>query len=401
MDFISASTLNYRPVYSATTPSEISVTGMTIYYDEYWLSSIETHNAPLPIPTDCEQSNTVGFIIGNTFSDQPNGSNWVGVGTFANNSPIVVTSGQCTQITPNLNVTAQGGCGLTINENIGSATLIASSPGGEPFTYYLDGIESNSPIFSNLSNGGHTAQVLDGDGNLSEVVPFTVNNAVLSQSYFNPCSYTYNFNFSNSTIQGYKKSGFRARLLNTTSNCLMSAKIRIIFDYREWYPGQITTPQTILPTVPSNTNTITLNNNPVSTTWTLSSSSSYSFPVNGCSPTGQVLFWPGSLRTYESDVLTNLSLNSLIEVKDIGFTWTWGSTSWNSQQYPNCKPSVSGTATVQLFDIVLNTPATCQCILPPTNITIGVMKIGIGYVNNVQAPSPPFINTPININCTV
>jgi len=168
---------------------------MTIYYDDYWLSSIETHNAPLPIPTDCIQSNTVSFTIGNVFSDQPMGSNWVGGGTFANISPIIVTSGQCSQITPALNVTAQGGCGLSINENIGSATLITSSPGGEPFTYYLDGIESNSPIFSNLSNGGHTAQVLDGNGNLSEVVSFTVNNSVLLQSYFNPCSYTSPSNF--------------------------------------------------------------------------------------------------------------------------------------------------------------------------------------------------------------
>jgi len=402
LDFVSASTLNSRPVYSATTPSEISVTGMTIYYDDYWLSSIETHNAPLPIPTDCIQSNTVSFTIGNVFSDQPMGSNWVGGGTFANTSPIVVTSGQCSQITPTLSVNAQGGCGLSINENIGSATLIANSPGGEPFTYYLDGIESNSPIFSNLSNGGHTAQVLDSNGNLSEVVSFTVNNSVLLQSYFNPCSYTSPSNFLNSTTQGYKKTNFKARLLNTTSNCLFNAKIRIIFDYREWYPGQTSTPQTMLPTVPSNTNTVTLNNIPVSTTWTLASSTTYSFPGPvSCSPLGQFLFWPGNVRTYESTNITNISLNSLIEVKDIGFTWIWGATTWNSQQYPNCKPSLSGTATVQLFDIVPKVQSSCQCILPPTNITIGVMQIGIGYVNNVQAPSPPFINTPTNINCTV
>ena len=403
LDFISASTLNYRPVYSATTPSEISVTGMTIYYDEYWLSSIETHNASLPIPTDCEQSNTVGFIIGNTFSDQPNGSNWTGVGTFANTSPIIVTSGQCSQIVPNLSITAQGGCGLTINENIGSATLIASSPGGEPFTYYLDGIESNSPIFSNLSNGGHTAQVLDGDGNLSEVVPFTVNNTLISQSYFNPCSYTPPGNFLNSTTQGYKKTNFKARLLNTTSNCLFNVKVRIIFEYREWYPGQLTTPQTMLPTVPSNTNTVTLNNSLVSTTWTLTSNQTTFFSVPTCNV--PVLnfntLYPAYSQTYESTNITNISLNSLLEVKDIGFTRNWGSSTWNSQQYPNCKPSLSGTATVQLFDIVPKVQSSCQCILPPTNITIGVMKIGIGYINNAQAPSPPFINTPTNINCTV
>lgn len=403
LDFVSASTLNYRPVYSATTPSEISVTGMTIFYDEYWQSSVETHNSPLPIPTDCNQSNTVGFTIGNILSDQPTGSTWISSGTFVDVSPIVVTSGQCTQIVPNLSVSAQGGCGLTINENIGSATLIANSPGGEPFTYYLDGLESNSPVFNNLSNGGHTAQVLDGNGNLSEVVSFTVNNSVVSQSYFNPCSYTSPTNFLNSTTGGYKKSSFKARLLNTTSNCLFNAKIRIIFEYREWYPGQLTTPQTMLPTVPSNTNTVTLNNSLVSTTWTLTSNQTTLFSVPTCNNPVFIfnISYPAYSQTYESTNITNISLNSLIEVNNIGFTWSWNSTTWNSQQYPNCKPSVSGTATVQLFDITPKNTATCQCVLPPQNITIGVMKIGVGYVNNVQAPSPPFINTPTNINCTV
>lgn len=403
LDFVSASTLNYRPVYSATTPSEISVTGMTIFYDEYWQSSVETHNSPLPIPTQCNQSNTVGFTIGNILSDQPTGSTWISSGTFVDVSPIVVTSGQCTQIVPNLSVSAQGGCGLTINENIGSATLIANSPGGEPFTYYLDGLESNSPVFNNLSNGGHTAQVLDGNGNLSEVVSFTVNNSVVSQSYFNPCSYTSPTNFLNSTTGGYKKSSFKARLLNTTSNCLFNAKLRIIFEYREWYPGQVATPQEILPTVPSNTNTISLNNNLVSTTWSLTNNQTSYFSVLACNKPGLTssTLYPGYTQTYESTNITNISLNSLIEVNNIGFTWSWNSTTWNSQQYPNCKPSVSGTATVQLFDITPKNTATCQCVLPPQNITIGVMKIGVGYVNNVQAPSPPFINTPTNINCTV
>ena len=402
LDFISASTLNYRPVYSATTPSEISVTGMTIYYDEYWLSSIETHNAPLPIPTDCEQSNTVGFIIGNTFSDQPNGSNWIGFGTFANVSPIIVTSGQCSQITPTIIVTTQGGCGLTINDNIGTAVAIANPQSGEPYTYYLDGVESVSNIFNNLGNGGHTVQVLDGNGNLSQVVPFTMNNLVVSQTSWDYCSYVNTF--TNAINGGVKKDNFKARFLNTTSNCSIRAKLRIIYEYAEWSPNNQNTSQTITPIVsPLQGLVLYRNNTQVPIIWQLVSSQDTTFIIPSCSPANAFQPFTKTIQVYETTSFVTISLNTLIEVRGVGFNWLWNTTAPLST-YPYCFPSVSGTSTVQIFNANLLFPPNCQCILPPQDVTIGVSQINVNRRNTTLVGSV-ILNTPANIpanmNCTV
>ena len=396
LDFVSASTLNSRPVYNLSTPSEISVTGMTIYYDEYWLSSVETHNAPLPIPTDCEQSNTVLFTIGNIFSDQPMGSNWIGGGTFANVSPIIVTSGQCSQITPALSVNAQGGCGLT--DDIGSVVLFANPSSGQPYTYYVDGIEYNTPVVSNLGSGGHTAQVLDVNGNLSNVVSFTINNSPLSQTYWDYCSYQ--SSFSNNNTGGFKKVNFKARFLNTTSNCKMSAKIRIIYEYTKWYPNlNENLPQNITPyTSQGQELFLYVNNAIVQTNWQLVSSQDTFIINQSCVPSGLYLTWPKYTRVYETTTtIENLTLNSLVEVRNAGFAWSWGSSS-QIPSYPQCPPGLSGTSTVQIFNVQPFTQSSCQCILPPQDVTIGVSKIRVDF--KPGGPPTP-INTPLNTSCTV
>jgi hypothetical protein len=400
LDFVSASTLNSRPVYSATTPSEISVTGITIYYDEYWLSSIETHNAPLPIPTDCEQSNTVSFTIGNTLSDQPMGSNWIGGGTFANTSPIVVTSGQCSQITPTVITNAQGGCGLT--DDIGSVVLFANPSSGQPYTYYVDGFEYNTNIVSNLGSGGHTAQVLDVNGNLSNVVSFTINNSPLSQTYWDYCSYVNTF--TNTINGGIKKDNFKARFLNTTSNCSIRAKLRIIYEYAEWSPNNQNTSQSITPY--TGTQLLVYLNNVIQPTVTfqLISSQNTIFGIPSCSPTNTFQPFTKTIQVYETTNFINfITLNSLVEVRGVGFGWAWNTTA-PLLSYPQCYPSVSGTSTVQIFNATLTQSSNCQCILPPQDVTIGVSQINVNrrnttLVGNVILNTPA--NIPANMNCTV
>jgi hypothetical protein len=398
LDFVSASTLNSRPVYNLSTPSEISVTGMTIYYDNYWLSSIETHNAPLPIPTDCEQSNVVSFKIGNPFSDQPNGSNWIGGGTFAGISPVVVTSGQCTQITPTLSVNAQGGCGLT--DNIGSVILFPNPSSGQPYRYYVDGIEYNTPVVSNLGNGGHTGQVLDVNGNLSNVVSFTINNSPLSQTYWDYCSYVNTF--TNVIDGGVKKNNFKARFLNITSNCSIRAKIRIIYEYAKWYPNQNQNiPQTIVPSTSQITGLLLyVDNTFVSTSFQLISSQDTTFGISSCSPTGAFQPFTKTIQIYETSFfITNLTLNSLIELKGVGYNWSWNTAS-PSPSYPNCFPGLSGTSTVQIFNSTLTQSSNCQCILPPQDITIGSSQIYVTRRATTLAANV-ILNTPSNTSCTV
>ena len=400
LDFVSASTLNYRPVYSATTPSEISVTGMTIFYDEYWQSSVETHNSPLPIPTDCNQSNTVGFTIGNILSDQPTGSTWISSGTFVDVSPITVTSGTCVQTTPTVIVSAQGGCGLSTNLNIGTAVVSANPQSGEPYTYYLDGVESVSNIFNNLGNGGYTVQVLDVNGNLSQVVPFTINNLVVTQSSWDNCFYT--STFSNLITGGNKKTNFKARLLNTTSNCLMKVKIRITYEFARWYPNLNTNlPQTITPATTTGTGLLVYVNNTLTTTsFQLVSTQDSAFTLPACTPSGSFLSWIKTTQVYETTTfVNNLTLNSLIEVRGVGFGWVWNTAQPNTN-YPQCFPGISGTSTVQIFNVQLANPSNCQCILPPQDKTIGSSQIYVTrrattLVGNV------ILNTPINTSCTI
>ena len=398
LDFVSASTLNSRPVYNLSTPSEISVTGMTIYYDNYWLSSIETHNAPLPIPTDCEQSNVVSFKIGNPFSDQPNGSNWIGGGTFAGISPVVVTSGQCTQITPTLSVNAQGGCGLT--DNVGSVVLFANPSSGQPYTYYVDGIEYNTPVVSNLGNGGHTGQVLDVNGNVSNVVSFTINNSPLSQTYWDYCSYVNTF--TNGTNGGVKKDNFKARFLNTTSNCSMTAKIRIVYEYTKWYPNlNQNIPQNITPSTTIGSGLLVYVNNVITTTtFQLISSQDTTFVIPSCSPPNSYQPFIKTTQVYETTNFTNsLTLNSLIEVKGVGFSWSW-STATPNFNYSQCYPALSGASTVQIFNVQSLGQSSCQCILPPQDVTIGVSKIHVSRKAPTLAANV-ILNTPSNTSCTV
>ena len=391
LNFVSASTYNYRPLYSATTPSNISVTGMTLYYEDYWLSSIQTHNAPLAVPGECTQQNTVSFNIGNIDSIQPTDSAWIGGGTFTGVNNISVIEGTCAQTTPpTLTVQSENVC--TTSSCQASATITANSPNGGPFIYFVDDVQSNSPIFENLCTGSHIAQVIDGVGNLSNIVSFTVQSNVPAQATALSCITFPVNNIVNTTTGGNKKFTFKFKLQNISQGCLMSAKVRIIYSYKEWSPDDSTPNQTITPYTPSNTILAQ------TVTWTESTTSA-SFGVPGCSTDPSVILtWPNYVKTYESTQLINLTNNTIIELNNLGYSWTWGAQKETNPSYPGCKPNVFGSVTVQLFDFKLKTAALCPCLLPPNNITSSIAQVSLAYNNTTQVPNAN--SSPISPNCT-
>jgi|688.fasta_scaffold05819_16 hypothetical protein len=179
LNFISASTQNYHPVYSLVNISDIGVTGMTLSYGSNgWVSSVENQNT-FSITNDC----SIGIISftknPSPLNDQPTGI-WIGggigniVGVSAN-----FLEGACSANTQStvvdLQYQTEPGCSF-INENNGSVTLIATSNSGGPFTYYVDGQLKNSNVIFGLSVGSHTAQAIDSNGNISDSVSFEIIN---------------------------------------------------------------------------------------------------------------------------------------------------------------------------------------------------------------------------------
>ena len=176
LNFTSGSTQNYHPVYSLVNISDIGVTGMTLYYGtDGWFSSIENQD-PFSVATDC-QIGIISFTKNpNTSDDQPTGI-WIGggigdiVGVSAN-----VLEGSCSSNNlanlVNLHVQSNGYCSTL--QSAGSATLIADSINGGPFTYYLNNVQISSNIIFGLSYGSYVAQAVDSNGLTSNPVTFTI-----------------------------------------------------------------------------------------------------------------------------------------------------------------------------------------------------------------------------------
>lgn len=365
LNFTSASTYNLRPLYTLDNPSEISVTGMSLYWDVNWLTSVENHNAPLPIPTECQQEQTSSFTIQNPFAIKPQDSGWYGSGTFTPGpsiSSIIVTSGVCSAITPTLTVQVENYCDNS-TQCQGVATLTPTSSFGGPYTYFVDGVEQNSPVFFNLCGGGHTAQVIDGDGNLSDIISFDIVSTTPSNITFENCTYSSGA-IVNTTLGGNQKWDFQTIISNIPSSCKTIGKVRLIFEYASY--GYSSGSATITPSLP------------LSGTWNLISNISQSETTSTCGT------YNVTTRVYES---SNFILNSspyTLQIDNCGFTWTFSSPlSLNN----NCKPQVKGKVTAQMYSITASGAGCCVNI--PNTYSIGVSQIQITYN---KSPLLPTIN---------
>jgi hypothetical protein len=371
LNFTSASTYNLRPLYTLDNPSEISVTGMSLFWNTSWVSSVENHNSPLPIPTQCQQEQTCSFTIQNPFAIKPQDSGWYGSGTFTPGpsiSSIIVTSGVCSAITPTLTVQVENYCDNS-TQCQGGVTLIPSSSFGGPYTYFVDDVEQNSPVFFGLCGGGHTAQVIDGDGNLSDIVSFNITSTTPSTIGYSNCVFSAGA-IVNLNTGGNKRWNFRTVISNIPSSCQLIGKVRITYQYL--YSGA-TANIGISPILPSGT-------------WNLIIDQSTTQPAVGNCP-AYVIY----TKVYES---TNYTLNvfgSTIQINNCGFSWIF-----NNPSGLCSNKDVRGIVTVQMYSI---TPSGAQCCItiPPT-YTIGTSTVHMRY-NKITPPTPiTLTNTSLQCN---
>jgi hypothetical protein len=354
LNFTSASTYNLRPLYTLSNPSEISVTGMTLYWDNSWLTSVENHNAPLAIPTQCQQAQTCSFTIQNPYAIKPQDSGWNGSGTFSSGpsiSSIIVTSGVCSAITPTLSVQVTNYCNNT-TQCQGHATLVANSSFGGPYTYFVDGVQQNSPVFNTLCAGGHTAQVIDGDGNLSDITSFNISTTTPSIIAKSNCVYT---NFNNNTLNNFYNGGnlnwnFKSTLSNIPIGCNLTVKVQLVYQYAAY--GEPVNSSIITPVLPS------------TGTWTLFSQTST--PVNSSCGT-----YNENVKVFSTTLTTN-STSYQILLPDCGFNWQFNSTSVTNL---SCPPKVYGKITVAVTSIFFN--GNNCCITPPSAYVIGYSSVEV------------------------
>lgn len=371
LNFTSASTFNLRPLYTLDNPSEISVTGMSLYWNVNWLTSVENHNAPLVIPTQCQQEQTSSFVIQNPFAIKPQDSGWNGSGTFTpgpSMSSVIVTSGVCSAITPTLTVQVSNFCN-TSTQCQGSATLIPSSSFGGPYIYFVDGVEQNSPIFFNLCGGGHTAQVIDGDGNLSDIVSFNIVSTTPTTIGYSNCVFS-TLPAVNQNTGGNKKWNFKTTLTNIPP-CAFFGKVRLIFETSAYgfIPGSGSV--SITEQLPSTFN------------WNLISTSTSTVADNSC---GSYLV---TVRTYESSNILIFGSPDEILISNCGFNWLFQS--GPLQLSPSCEPQVKGKVTVQMFSVTQSSSGCC--VITPSTYTIGVSQLHYQYRKSLPAQEINLTNT--------
>jgi hypothetical protein len=387
LNFTSASTYNFRPLYTLDNPSEISVTGMSLYWNVNWLTSVENHNSPLPIPTQCQQEQTSSFTIQNPFAIKPQDSGWNGSGTFTpgpSMSSVIVTSGVCSAITPTLSVQVVNFCNNS-NQCQGTVTMTPSSSFGGPYTYFVDNVQQNSPVVFNLCGGGHTAQVIDGDGNLSDVVSFDIVSTTPSIISYESCTYS-SGSVVNLNSGGNKKWNFQTIISNKPAACNLVGRVRITYQYTDF--GYSTPAVSISPTLPLGT-------------WTLISTSTSTETTQDCGT------YDVTTRVYES---SNYNINSspyTLLISNCGFNWVFNNPSGLNSGCINSNIKVRGAVTVKMISLTASgniccviTPADYQIgntatvnvlynkILPPT-----VSQTNIGTQCNPSAPSPVDIQT--------
>jgi hypothetical protein len=387
LNFTSASTYNFRPLYTLDNPSEISVTGMSLYWSTNWLTSVENHNAPLPIPTQCQQEQTSSFTIQNPFAIKPQDSGWNGSGTFTpgpSMSSVIVTSGVCSAITPTLLLQVVNFCNNS-NQCQGTVTMIPSSSFGGPYTYFVDNVQQNSPVVFNLCGGGHTAQVIDGDGNLSDVVSFDIVSTTPSIISYESCTYS-SGSVVNLNNGGNKKWNFQTIISNKPDACNLVGRVRITYQFTDF--GYSTSAVSILPQLPLGT-------------WTLISTSTSTETTQDCGT------YYVTTRVYES---SNYNINSspyTLLISNCGFNWIFNNPSGLNSNCTNSAIKVRGVVTVEM--ISLTASGNICCVITPADYKIGntatinvrynktvlpdVIQTNAGTQCNPSAPSPGGENT--------
>jgi hypothetical protein len=371
LNFTSASTYNFRPLYTLDNPSEISVTGMSLYWNVNWLTSVENHNAPLAIPTQCQQEQTCSFTIQNPYAIKPQDSGWNGSGTFTpgpSMSSVIVTSGVCSAITPTLTVQVDNFCNNQ-TECQGGVTLIPTSSFGGPYTYFVDNVVQDSPVVFGLCGGGHTAQIIDGDGNLSNVVSFNVVSTTPSLISYESCSYSSGaiVNLNNG---GNQKWDFQTIISNVPNACKLIGKVRITYQFTNFgYNITSLSEVSITPILPTGT-------------WTLISNISQSETSVDCGT------YNVTTRVYESSNYY-INLTPTVLISNCGFSWIFNNPQNTNSNCSNFDKKVRGSVIVEM--ISLTSGGNGCCVITPADYKIGTQST-VGVIWNKKTVPSATVN---------
>jgi hypothetical protein len=191
LTFVSAGTQNYLPYYTLNNPTEIGVSSMTLSADTSfnWFTSVANSNAPFNVPPTCvllpTSNGNVSFTKNTLGNPSPLGQ-WTSSGIFGSVAA-TVNNGQCIDNPPTFTAAGTSVCLLDGGSNTGSATITPSGGAGGPYTIYVDGAISTSPLVGGLSSGNHTVQVADNQSNLSSIGSVTIGTTNPTNLLFTSC----------------------------------------------------------------------------------------------------------------------------------------------------------------------------------------------------------------------
>lgn len=236
---------DYRAQYYAVNPIILGFGELNLRYEESvggwiivesdWNGSPQYTTLPFACPASI--SYLVGFRKLNGTTDTPDGVDWAT--TSLNFSNPSVSAGFCVPKVVVLSTTDS--CTDPITPTRGGVTLQASGGSGPPYKYVINPVGITTPNnIINLDPGSYTAQVIDGSGNISQTVSFTINSVtpfVFSLANLNQClTFTQNSVFLNVVPGGganrIEPGESRRTRINTTTN----------FNFSQLPPGfEITT----------------------------------------------------------------------------------------------------------------------------------------------------------------
>jgi hypothetical protein len=252
--------------------------------------------------------------------------------------------------------------------------MTPSSSFGGPYTYFVDNVQQNSPVVFNLCGGGHTAQVIDGDGNLSDVVSFDIVSTTPSIISYESCTYS-SGSVVNLNSGGNKKWNFQTIISNKPAACNLVGRVRITYQYTDF--GYSTPAVSIQPTLPLGT-------------WTLISNTTSTETTSECGT------YDVTTRVYES---SNYNINSspyTLLISNCGFNWSFNNPSGLNSSCTNGNIKVRGAVTVKM--ISLTASGNICCVITPADYTIGnTATVNVLY-NKILPPTVNQTNTGTQCN---
>jgi hypothetical protein len=278
-------------------------------------------------------------------------------------SSVIVTSGVCSAITPTLSVQVENFCNNQ-TQCQGGVTLIPSSSFGGPYTYFVDNVQQNSPVVFGLCGGGHTAQVIDGDGNLSDIVSFNIVSTTPSLISYESCSYS-SGSIVNLNSGGNQKWNFQTNLYDIPNICKLRHKIRIAYQYTNFgYISGPTSQVNITPELPSGI-------------WNLISTATSTQTTVGCGT------YNVTTVIYESPNYNVVSTPYNLLISNCGFSWIFNNPIGTNSGCSNGDIKVRGVVTVKM--VSLTSSGNGCCVITPADYNIGVSpSVEVKWRKNLQ-----------------